>query len=44
MLVLMGYRIPRNDSDNDRMKYAVVILMLFKPWADTNHLLLSLQK
>jgi hypothetical protein len=33
--VLMGYRIPRNDSDNDRTKYAVVILALFKPWSDT---------
>ncbi|KAJ7856171.1 hypothetical protein B0H13DRAFT_1458014, partial [Mycena leptocephala] len=30
--VLMGYRIPRNDSDNDRTKYAVAILTLFKPW------------
>ncbi|KAJ7871106.1 hypothetical protein B0H13DRAFT_1634498, partial [Mycena leptocephala] len=33
--VLMGYRIPRNDSDNDRTKYAVVILTLFKVWSDT---------
>ncbi|KAJ7939134.1 hypothetical protein B0H13DRAFT_1587164, partial [Mycena leptocephala] len=33
--VLMGYRIPRNDSDNDRTKYAVVILTLFKTWSDT---------
>ncbi|KAJ7727125.1 hypothetical protein DFH07DRAFT_725617, partial [Mycena maculata] len=33
--VLMGYRIPRNDSVNDLTKYAVVILTLFKPWLDT---------
>ncbi|KAJ7732755.1 hypothetical protein DFH07DRAFT_755186, partial [Mycena maculata] len=33
--VLMGYRIPRNDSDDDRTKYAVVILTLFKVWSDT---------
>ncbi|KAJ7674110.1 hypothetical protein B0H17DRAFT_1208248 [Mycena rosella] len=33
--VLMGYRIPRNDSDNDRTKYAVVILTLFKVGSDT---------
>ncbi|KAJ7627950.1 hypothetical protein DFH06DRAFT_1006569, partial [Mycena polygramma] len=33
--VLMGYRIPRNDSTSDREKYAVVILTLFKLWSDT---------
>ncbi|KAJ7336997.1 hypothetical protein DFH08DRAFT_618314, partial [Mycena albidolilacea] len=33
--VLMGYRIPRNDSDNDRTKYAVIILTLFKTWSET---------
>ncbi|KAJ7074948.1 hypothetical protein B0H15DRAFT_792471, partial [Mycena belliarum] len=33
--VLMGYRIPRNDSENDRTKYAVIILTLFKVWSDT---------
>ncbi|KAJ7893605.1 hypothetical protein B0H14DRAFT_2334693 [Mycena olivaceomarginata] len=33
--VLMGYRIPRNDLDNDLTKYAVVILTLFKPWSET---------
>jgi hypothetical protein len=31
--ILMGYRIPRNDSDADKIKYAVVILALFKPWS-----------
>ncbi|KAJ7337027.1 hypothetical protein DFH08DRAFT_614292, partial [Mycena albidolilacea] len=35
--VLMGYRIPRNDSENDRTKYAVVILTLFKLWSDTKY-------
>jgi hypothetical protein len=33
--VLMGYHIPRNDSESDRTKYAVVILALFKLWSDT---------
>ncbi|KAJ7191335.1 hypothetical protein GGX14DRAFT_300210, partial [Mycena pura] len=33
--VLMGYRVPRNDSANDEQKYAVVILTLFKPWSNT---------
>ncbi|KAJ7605142.1 hypothetical protein DFH06DRAFT_1020410, partial [Mycena polygramma] len=32
--VLMGYRVPRSDWDNDRTKYAVVILTLFKVWSD----------
>ncbi|KAJ7816558.1 hypothetical protein B0H13DRAFT_1504535, partial [Mycena leptocephala] len=32
--VLMGYRIPRNDFEPDRTKYAVVILTLFRPWSD----------
>ncbi|KAJ6477698.1 hypothetical protein C8R45DRAFT_766033, partial [Mycena sanguinolenta] len=31
--VLMGYRIPRNDSEADQLKYAVVILALFQPWS-----------
>ncbi|KAJ7262005.1 hypothetical protein C8J57DRAFT_1032388, partial [Mycena rebaudengoi] len=31
--VLMGYRVPRNDLDNDKFKYAVVILALFRPWS-----------
>jgi hypothetical protein len=30
--VFMGYRIPRNDSEADRQKYAVVILTLFRAW------------
>ncbi|KAJ7106782.1 hypothetical protein C8R44DRAFT_541872, partial [Mycena epipterygia] len=29
-----GYRVPRNDSKNDNLKYAVVILTLFKPWSN----------
>ncbi|KAJ7911419.1 hypothetical protein B0H13DRAFT_1546796, partial [Mycena leptocephala] len=33
--VLKGYRVPRNDSENDNLKYAVVILTLFKPWSNT---------
>jgi hypothetical protein len=33
--VLMGYHIPRNDSESDRTKYAVVILALLKLWSDT---------
>ncbi|KAJ7241207.1 hypothetical protein B0H12DRAFT_1074568 [Mycena haematopus] len=32
--VLMGYRVPRNDSASDELKYAVIILSLFKPWSD----------
>ncbi|KAJ6573561.1 hypothetical protein DFH09DRAFT_915893 [Mycena vulgaris] len=32
--VLMGYRVPRNDSESDELKYAVVILSLFKPWSN----------
>ncbi|KAJ7625274.1 hypothetical protein DFH06DRAFT_1007893, partial [Mycena polygramma] len=32
--VLMGYRIPRNDSHDDQTKYAVIILTLFKVWSD----------
>ncbi|KAJ6529960.1 hypothetical protein DFH09DRAFT_891780, partial [Mycena vulgaris] len=31
--VLMGYRIPRGDSEEDKFKYAVVILALFQPWS-----------
>ncbi|KAJ7205616.1 hypothetical protein B0H12DRAFT_1035016, partial [Mycena haematopus] len=30
----MGYRVPRNDLDNDLTKYAVIILTLFKPWSE----------
>ncbi|KAJ7099920.1 hypothetical protein B0H15DRAFT_770720, partial [Mycena belliarum] len=35
--VLMGYRIPRNDSksDSEQAKYAVAILSLFKVWSNT---------
>ncbi|KAJ7191992.1 hypothetical protein B0H12DRAFT_1082739 [Mycena haematopus] len=32
--VLMGYRVPRNDSASDELKYAVIILSLFKPWSN----------
>ncbi|KAJ7242276.1 hypothetical protein C8J57DRAFT_1084415, partial [Mycena rebaudengoi] len=33
--VLMGYRVLRNDVESDQLKYAVVILSLFKPWSNT---------
>jgi hypothetical protein len=35
--VLMGYRIPRNDSTDqgDMNKYAVVVLAMFKPWSSS---------
>ncbi|KAJ7934825.1 hypothetical protein B0H13DRAFT_1563174, partial [Mycena leptocephala] len=33
VLVLLGYRVPRNDSESDQLKYAVVILSLFTPWS-----------
>ncbi|KAJ7704060.1 hypothetical protein B0H17DRAFT_921592, partial [Mycena rosella] len=33
--VLLGYRVPRNDLEADQLKYAVVILSLFKPWSNT---------
>ncbi|KAJ7339162.1 hypothetical protein DFH08DRAFT_618106, partial [Mycena albidolilacea] len=32
--VLMGYRVPCNDTDEDRLKHAVVMLILFKPWSN----------
>lgn len=31
--VFMGYRVPRNDSEGDKLKYAVVMLTLFRPWS-----------
>ncbi|KAJ6457298.1 hypothetical protein C8R45DRAFT_844365, partial [Mycena sanguinolenta] len=33
--VLQGYRVPRNNFEPDRVKYAVMILVLFKPWSNT---------
>lgn len=30
--VLVGYKIPRSDREEELQKYAVVILALFKPW------------
>ncbi|KAJ6494443.1 hypothetical protein C8R45DRAFT_1095366 [Mycena sanguinolenta] len=32
--VLQGYRVPRNNFEPDRVKYAVMILVLFKPWSN----------
>ncbi|KAJ7239403.1 hypothetical protein B0H12DRAFT_1075034 [Mycena haematopus] len=29
----MGYRVPRDDSEEVELKYAVVILALFRPWS-----------
>ncbi|KAF8207390.1 hypothetical protein K438DRAFT_1471494, partial [Mycena galopus ATCC 62051] len=29
-----GYRVPRNDLQEDRLKYAAIILILFKPWSN----------
>ncbi|KAJ7939721.1 hypothetical protein B0H13DRAFT_1562298, partial [Mycena leptocephala] len=31
--VLQGDRVPRNDLENDKIKDAVVILALFRPWS-----------
>ncbi|KAJ7084569.1 hypothetical protein B0H15DRAFT_777558, partial [Mycena belliarum] len=31
--VLQGYRVPRNDVEGDKIRYAVVILALFRPWS-----------
>jgi hypothetical protein len=39
--VLMGYRIPRCDSEDDHIKYAVIILTLFKVWSNTKCSLLK---
>ncbi|KAJ7827715.1 hypothetical protein B0H13DRAFT_1917520 [Mycena leptocephala] len=33
MPVLMEYCVPRNDSEGDKLKYAVVMLTLFRPWS-----------
>jgi hypothetical protein len=32
--VIQVYRVPRNALDNDKLKHAVVILALFRPWSN----------
>ncbi|KAE9388264.1 hypothetical protein BT96DRAFT_836477, partial [Gymnopus androsaceus JB14] len=32
--VLVGYSIPRNDKEDQEIKYAVAMLALFKPWSN----------
>ncbi|KAJ3992188.1 hypothetical protein F5050DRAFT_1543935, partial [Lentinula boryana] len=32
--VLIGYPIPRNDREDEKEKYALAMLALFKPWSN----------
>jgi hypothetical protein len=41
--VLIEYRVPRNDSESVELKYAVVILSLFKPGQISSHPLSRIQ-